>query len=56
MCTVWLCAHVHAGTYEVQKGILDPLELGIQAVVNHLMGVLGIELESSVRAANVLNH
>lgn len=53
MC-IYLCiwggyVHMHTGTHRSQKAT-DPLELELQATVNHLMCVLGIELRSSTRA------
>lgn len=37
-------------------GFLYLLELEVQAVVNHLIGVMGIKLRSSVRVTHTLNH
>jgi hypothetical protein len=39
-----------------QKGLSDPLELELQAVVSLPVWVLGTELRSSRRAPGVLNH
>lgn len=39
-----------------QKKALNPLELDLQGVVNHLSWVLGSESGSSVKAASVLIH
>lgn len=35
---------------------IDPLELAFQAVVSLLMWVLGADLRSSARAADIFNH
>ena len=41
--------HVHGGVSE------DPLELELQVVVGQLIGVLGTNLKSSVRAVSAFN-
>lgn len=38
------------------RGQRFPLELGLQAAVNYLIWVLGIELRSSGRAVYTFNH
>lgn len=37
------------GAHRGLKGVLDPLEQEFHAVVNHLMGVLGIKFRSAAR-------
>lgn len=44
------CADEYS-VHRVQKQVVDALELELQAIVSHLMGVLGSELGSSARAA-----
>lgn len=50
-----MCIYVHVSTdaHQGQKNCI-PLELELQAVVNYVMWVLGVELKSSVRAVDDL--
>lgn len=50
-----MCAHVSVHA-EKQKSISDLLELELEVVGNHLIQALGIELRSSGKATNTLNH
>jgi hypothetical protein len=53
MC-VCVCRYEHVCA---RRGCqIDSLELEVQAVVSHLMWVLGTALKYSVRPASVLNH
>lgn len=43
---------------DAQRGAkrgLDPLDLELQVIVNHSTWILGTDLKSSARAANILN-
>jgi hypothetical protein len=42
-----------AGTYGGQKKVLNFMELELQAILRCLAGLLGTDLESSVRAASI---
>lgn len=44
-----------AGASRTQKRVLKSLQLELQAVVNHLMCVLGTKLQSSERVASILS-
>lgn len=48
--------HASAGTLRGQKTVLDPLELGLQAVMDYWMWVVGSKSGFSVRAAHVLSY
>ena len=56
MC-VSACHYVHmsSDTSRGQKKVLDLVELGLQAFVSYLTGVLVIKLSSSVRTGNSLD-
>lgn len=47
-----MCTGTHVG----QQRASDPMELELQAVVNHSRRVLGPELGSSERAASAFSH
>lgn len=47
----WVCAHESTAC----GSMLDPLEMGLQVVVSHLVRTLGTKLESSSRVVRVLN-
>ena len=53
-----MCGYVHmsVGDRGGQKRAPYPLELKLQVVVSCLMWVLRIELQSSAKAVNTLNH
>lgn len=46
-----MCSWVQGGTLEVQKRVLDLMELEFQVILSHSVWVLGTKLGSSVRAA-----
>lgn len=48
--------HTHEEHPQSVEECVDLLELEVQAVVSHLIEVLGTELGSSRTAAKVLNH
>ena len=51
-----MCVGTHkCSSCECQKEVSDPMKLELQVVVNHLMWMLGTELESCARAASNLN-
>ena len=52
--SIGVCA-MSVGGQGGQKIVLDPLELGLQAVVSRLKGVLGTKLGSSGKAASAPN-
>lgn len=47
--------HIHAGAHRIQKRVLDPLELELQAVVSHVTWVQGTKLRASDRAVTAHN-
>lgn len=52
---ICLCLCVSEHKYPQRAQALDPLELELQVVVNHLMRVLGPKLLSSARAVRAFN-
>lgn len=46
---------MHKGAYRGRKKVMDALELGLQVVVSHHLGVEN-ESGSSVREVSALNH
>jgi hypothetical protein len=55
VCVYGLCACMNAGDSGLQKRVLDPLELQLQAVVNCPTRVLRIEPRTSVKTIYALN-
>lgn len=55
MCVSLCVCHIPVGSYQGQKRVLDPLEPELQAVMNHLLWVLGTFTVSSARAASTVN-
>lgn len=53
-CLSLWCVHISAGASAEVRGIGIPLDLGLQAVVSHM--ILGAELRSSARAAEPSFH
>lgn len=53
---VCVCVNMCMGAKGVQKRVMDPLELEVQALMSCPTWVLGIELWFSVRAASTLYH
>ena len=56
VCICVGCIHSNARMCSWRPKALDPMELGLQAVVSHLMWMLGIKLWSSARAVHTLSH
>lgn len=57
MCvSMWVYAITNMCTLGVWKRMVDLLELELKVVVSHLIGVLGIELGSSVWAVRAFDH
>lgn len=48
--------HVHARSFGGQESVLAPLELKLQTVVSHDVGVLGTKPKSTAREVSALNH
>lgn len=56
LCVFVCCVTTYTGTPRDQGRGLDALELGLQAIVSHLVWVLGIKLGSFGRAVSAVNH
>ena len=56
MCLCVSMCVCKCNVHGVQKRATNPLKLELQAVVNHLMWELVLELRSSEKAANALSH
>jgi hypothetical protein len=54
VCVHMCITHMHRGAFGGSKSVSDPLELELQAAVNYLIWVLGIQLRSFERAGSVL--
>lgn len=53
---VGVCGWVHAYRFPQNCGVLYPLELELQAILNHQERVLRNELQSSAKAVPALKH
>ena len=52
---VYLCITCVPNAHVSQKGMLDPLELGLRGIINCHVDILDIEPRSSERSASALN-
>lgn len=52
---VHLCITCVPNAHVSQKGMLDPLELGLRGIINCHVDILDIEPRSSERSASALN-